>query len=87
MRVITIAATLAARLRAIFAPGLSAAEHMDAIDENELDQMLAWSICAQLAAVPASYCRTVPEELAVIFRAAKQLHPGMAAGAERRELD
>lgn len=53
--------------------------------DEDFDQMRSWSISAQLAAVPPAYLEQVPGEVAALIRAAKDIHPEMALGAERRQ--
>ena len=53
--------------------------------DDDFDQLRAWSISAQLAAVPAGYLEQVPPEIAALIRAAKGLHPEMERGAAERD--
>lgn len=64
---------------------LLAALFDDQPGEDDMDQARAWSISAQLAAVPAGYLQQVPSEVAALIRAAKSLHPEMAEGATQRD--
>lgn len=71
------------RLQALRARFVSS--RVDDADDIDEDQLRAWSISAQLAAVPQSYVKEVPREVASLICAAKNLHPQMAAGAVDRE--
>lgn len=55
------------------------------MDADDIDNLRAWSISAQLAAVPQAYESRVPPEVAALIRAARELHPQMASGARDRD--
>ena len=50
----------------------------------EVDHMRAWSISAQLAALPRHVEDQVPQSVRALIREAKQLHPAMVAGEDAR---
>lgn len=56
----------------------------EVIDDDDVESMRAWSITARLAALPPGCELQVPAEVADLIRQARDLHPKMAAGAERR---
>lgn len=56
------------------------------IPDEDLDQMRAWQISSQLAAVPPDFEKLVPPQIAALIRAARDLHPQMAHGAEKRQF-
>ena len=60
-------------------------EPQEEMDGDDIDNLRAWSISAQLAAVPQAYETQVPQEVAALIRAARELHPEMARGARDRD--
>ncbi len=63
----------------------SAGSDDEQMDVDDIDNLRAWSISCQLAAVPRSYEEAVPPEIAALIRAARDLHPEMARGARERD--
>ena len=63
---------------------LRKADRNEEMDDDEVDQIRSWGISAQLAAIDPGLERNMPEEVACLVRAAKELHPAMARGAIER---
>lgn len=61
------------------------ASDMKVMDEDDLDNLCAWSISCRLAAVPPSYLERVPSGISLLIRQAQELHPVMALRAAERE--
>jgi hypothetical protein len=76
--------TVVASLRAPWRRGSDTGMDVD-MDAEDIDNLRAWSISAQLAAVPQAYESQVPPEVAALIRAARELHPQMASGARDRD--
>ncbi len=51
------------------------------IEDDDIDQMHAWSITARLAHLPDEQLGGLPEGIASLIREAKDLHPKVAEGA------
>jgi hypothetical protein len=56
------------------------------LNEPDVEQMHSWHISSHLAAVSQDYLNHVPDEIASIIREAKELHPEMASGANKRYM-
>lgn len=72
-------------VRRLFRAPRRQTEQQDEMDVDDIDNLRAWSISAQLAAVPQAYETQVPQEVAALIRAARELHPEMARGARDRD--
>jgi len=72
-------------VRRLFRAARRQTEQQDEMDVDDIDNLRAWSISAQLAAVPQAYETQVPQEVAALIRAARELHPVMAGGARDRD--
>ena len=85
MRIVALARTVVTNAWDFVTARWAGQGHMEWLDDDEVAQMQAWSISARLAAVPAGYMASVPDDLACLIKEAKRLHPVMAEGADRRD--
>lgn len=57
----------------------------ETVEDEDADQLHAWSISSRLAATPPAQVKTLPPWVRELVTEAQELHPRMALGAWKRE--